>query len=256
MSSAVTRPRLPATGTISGAAVLIPARIRACASGTEIMGALYCRVTPARGGGGCAARRPRFLASTCLRLEGDVVTAMTLPLSLRNWLAELILAALHDGDARRRLELAATSFDVPAAPHASEVQERARRAWRALRDRDLDARPASAAAALDSAAALFDGGLYFEVHELLEPHWLGAEAGDRKAFQGLIQIAVGFQHLANGNVAGARALLRDGALKVAGRRLHGLELDRFGRAVQACLRKIGDEAKGFDWSSVPRFPRP
>jgi predicted metal-dependent hydrolase len=189
-----------------------------------------------------------------LHLEGDVVPAMTLPLSLRNWLAELILAALHDGDARRRLERVATSFDATAGPHASEVQERARRAWRVLQDRDLDAR--HAAAALDSAAALFDGGLFFEVHELLEPHWLGAEAGDRKAFQGLIQIAVGFQHLANGNVAGARALLRDGAFKVAGRRLHGLELDGFGRAVQACLRKIGDEAKGFDWSSVPRFPSP
>ena len=191
-----------------------------------------------------------------LHLGGDAVTAMTLPLSLRNWLAELVLAALHDGDARRRLERVATSFDATAAPHASEVQERARRAWGVLRDRALDARHASAAATLDSAAALFDGGLYFEVHELLEPHWLEAEAGDREAFQGLIQIAVGFQHLANGNVVGARALLRDGAFKVAGKRLHELELDAFGRAVQACLQKIGDEAKGFDWTSVPRFPTP
>jgi len=180
---------------------------------------------------------------------------MTLPLSLRNWLAELILAALHDSDARRALEDVATSFDAPAAEHASEVQQRARRAWRVLRDRALDARHASTASALDAAAVLFEGGLYFEVHELLEPHWLEAKGDDREALQGLIQIAVGFQHLANGNVAGARALLRDGGVKVAGRRLHGLELDPFARAIQECLRQIGDDGKDFDWSRVPRFPR-
>ena len=58
--------------------------------------------------------------------------------------------------------------------------------------------------ALGQAALLFDGRLYFEVHELLEPYWLRAAGRERETLQGLIQVAVGFHHLSNGN-GGARA---------------------------------------------------
>ncbi|MGH7399760.1 MAG: DUF309 domain-containing protein, partial [Candidatus Rokuibacteriota bacterium] len=101
-------------------------------------------------------------------------------------------------------------------------------------------------------------GLYFEVHEVLEPYWIRAEGADREALQGLIQVAVGFQHLANGNLEGARALLRDGATRLAGHRLGGRTLSRFAGEVARCLREIsalGAEAgTRFDWSAVPRFP--
>jgi hypothetical protein len=211
---------------------------------------------------------------------------VTLPLPLRNRVAALILDALHDPGARAGLEALATacaSGSVPAAGmpeelpgeiferrgdrmrlrsgwarHAPELAERSARACRALRGRPLDPADASLAAALEAAAVLFDAGLYFEVHEQLEPHWMRATGRDREALQGLIQAAVGLQHLANGNAAGARALLRDGCGKLPGRRPGGLELDAFARALARCLDEVvalGAEApRRFDWSTVPRFP--
>ena len=215
---------------------------------------------------------------------------MTLPLPLRNRLADLVLDALHDADARRALEaVAAVCADAralggapppPAFPadlferrdgawrlrsgyreHAAPFAERARRAARALADRALDASDPPLEIALAQAGVLFAAGLYFEVHEILEPHWMRAEGVERETLQGLIQAAVGYQHLANRNVAGARALLHDGAAKLLGRRLHGLDLDGFARRVADHARALtahdADTAAfvaGFDWSSVPRFP--
>ena len=75
------------------------------------------------------------------------------------------------------------------------------------------------------------------------------------ALQGLIQIAVGFEHLVNGNRRGARALLRDGSAKAAAHWLEGLDLGPFSLAVRRCGEDIGGEAAApFDWSTVPRFP--
>jgi len=142
--------------------------------------------------------------------------------------------------------------------YAAELRERSRRAWRAIADRPLDPPEAPLGATLGAAARLFDAGLYYEVHEVLEPYWMRAEGGDREALQGLIQIAVGFQHLANGNVTGARGLLADGCAKTLGRQLHGLDLDPFTRAARGCLDQV--VARGaaaiqeFDWTAVPRFP--
>jgi uncharacterized protein len=232
---------------------------------------------------------PDWLRSDERHVHDNVGVSVTLPLVLRNWLAELILAALHDGEARRALEVVANAsapggdgtsgadvlrgaggnlFEERAGGvalraewvgHAAEMRERARRAWRAIDARPLDPAEPSLASAMPAAALLFDAGLYFEVHELLEPQWLRAEGRGREMLQGLIQIAVGFQHLANGNVTGARALLADGSAKTEGRRLEDLDLSAFTRAVRGCLAQIvarGDAAaRAFDWAAVPRFPR-
>lgn len=213
---------------------------------------------------------------------------MALPLPLRNCLARLILDALHDQAARRALDAVAA---VSAEPHAlegpgvlpeafpreiferrdgawrlksgfkgheAEFAERAERARRILHLRPFDPEEPPLRAALVAAALLFHAHLYFEVHEFLEPYWLRAEGGEREALQGLIQVAVGFQHLANGNVGGARALLHDGCGRVLERTLVGVPLDPFGRALQKSLAELialGDDApRGFDWNEVPRFP--
>jgi hypothetical protein len=213
---------------------------------------------------------------------------VTLPLPLRNRLADLILDALHDAGARRGLEaLAAVCADphaldpaaplVPAFPedlferhgdgwhvksgyrqYAAPLGERAARAVRALAGRPLVPTDAPLAVTLGEAAALFEAGLYFEVHEVLEPYWMRADGPERESLQGLIQVAVGFQHLANGNLEGALALLGEGAAKLGRHRLAGRELDPFARAVVACRDAIrargADAARRFDWSTVPRFP--
>ncbi|MBI1728531.1 MAG: DUF309 domain-containing protein [Candidatus Rokubacteria bacterium] len=213
---------------------------------------------------------------------------MPLPLPLRNCLAGLILDSLHDAGARRGLEAVAAVCADPGAlegpgalpeafpremferqdggwrlkrgfkGHEREFGERAERARRLLHLRPFDAEDPSLGVALVAAALLFHAHLYVEVHELLEPHWLRAEGDDREALQGLIQVAVGFQHLANGNVNGARALLHDGCGRVLDRTLEGVPLDPFGRALQRTLDRVlslGEDApRGFDWNDVPRFP--
>lgn len=213
---------------------------------------------------------------------------VTLPLPLRNRLAELILKALHDAGARAGLEALATlcadpkAFDsgrplpeqFPAdffergagglavksgfSVHGGELCERAGRAWRLVRGRPLDPPEALLTTALAATAVLFDARLYFEVHEQLEPYWMRAEGIDRESLQGLIQVAVGFHHLAGGNVKGARALLDEGWAKIAGRRLEGLDLDAFADEVARCLDRVvslgADAPRLFDWTAAPRFP--
>jgi predicted metal-dependent hydrolase len=180
----------------------------------------------------------------------------TAPLRVRNRLTEIILAALGDSGARRELaELARADAGPPDWLEKDErdyrrlVRERAQSASRALAERPIE-RIRSRADALDAAAVLFGAHLYFEVHELLEPHWRDAHGADRESLQGLIQAAVGYQHLANGNLAGARALLGEGRTRLIGRSLDGLDLDAFTTGVARNLERLVP----FDWGQVPAFP--
>jgi predicted metal-dependent hydrolase len=134
-----------------------------------------------------------------------------------------------------------------AAQWTSVVAERAQRASAALIGAPLTA-PTDVPTALEAAAILFDAALFFEVHELLEPHWLAARGEAREALQGLIQIAVAWQHLANGNVAGARSLLADGAARLHGRALEGIALDGFARAALEAVQALPR-------ATPPAFPR-
>ena len=61
--------------------------------------------------------------------------------------------------------------------------------------------------ALAKGVAQFNEGLFFECHDTLEEIWSGVRGPSRDFFQGLIQVAVGFYHLGNGNRPGAITLL-------------------------------------------------
>lgn len=180
----------------------------------------------------------------------------TLPLVLRNRLAATILGALHDADARRELTaLAGATTRGWLGEHEAQWQtplvERARAASRAVATLPLFGHDLDVIEALAAAAVLFDAALYFEVHELLEPHWVGASGQTREALQGLIQVAVGYQHLANGNRAGARSLLAEGSARLHGARLAGLDVEPFARAAAESAAKLtaGEPV------TVPPFPR-
>lgn len=166
----------------------------------------------------------------------------TLPLRLRNRLAETILAALRDAGARRDLATLATDgarewLGSGEDRWADPLAARARVACAALADRPLLGPDADLCQTLAAAAALFDAGLYFEVHEVLEPRWIAAGGEEREALQGLIQVAVAWQHLANGNPAGARSLLLEGGARLHGRRLLSTDLEPFAHAAtQAAMR--------------------
>ncbi|HEX9190345.1 MAG TPA: DUF309 domain-containing protein [Vicinamibacteria bacterium] len=62
--------------------------------------------------------------------------------------------------------------------------------------------------ALGAGIAQFNDRHFFECHDTLEEAWSGLRGAPRDFFQGLIQAAVAFYHLGNGNRAGARTLLR------------------------------------------------
>jgi hypothetical protein len=181
----------------------------------------------------------------------------TLPLRPRNRLAETILTALHDPAARQVLQ-ALSAEDTARewlagdeARWAPALAERARAASAALHDEPLRAHGGDLAQALAAAAALFDAALYFEVHEVLEPHWVVAVGEAREALQGLIQVAVGWQHLANGNLAGARSLLVEGSRRLRGAGLPGLPLDAFARAAVGAAEAVAAGRPAVP----PRFPR-
>jgi Domain of unknown function (DUF309) len=165
----------------------------------------------------------------------------TLPLPLRNRLAATILEAVADVHARQTLARVAESpttwLSADQAQWAPLLAARARRASDAL-----SALPPSKShgldAVLDVAARLYEAALYFEVHEWLEPHWVTAIGPTREALQGLIQTAVGWQHLANDNVAGARSLLPEGAARLRGQRLGARDLDGFGRATAMAATRL------------------
>lgn len=216
---------------------------------------------------------------------------MALPLPLRNRLADLILDAVHDAAAREGLAAVAAVCEDPRAgatavlparfpadlfergprglavrsgyaSHAREFGARARIGWDVLRARPLDPADAPLDSVLSVAADFFDAGLFFEVHELLEPHWFRAPGPERERLQGLIQVAVGFQHLANGNLRGAVLLLHEGAARLPGKPVAGLELDGFAAAARRCGSAAAEldpaeagAAARFDWTVVPRFPR-
>ena len=184
----------------------------------------------------------------------------TLPLGPRNRLAEMILAALHDPQARADLDtLARTPEGRPPSGWLTADDERytgalvarARCASEALGGRAPGRPGASLDETLEQAAPLFDAGLYFEVHELLEPYWREASGGMREALQGLIQIAVGYQHLANGNFRGAASLLDEGRGRIERGTLPRLDLRRFAHEVGASRPRLHE----IDTDDVPCFPR-
>lgn len=182
----------------------------------------------------------------------------TLPLPLRDRLAETILAALHDRAARDELSVLACPENAARWLHgddagwADALAARARAASAALAARPLAPPDPDLGEALRAAASLFDAGLYFEVHEVLEPQWAGARGEAREALQGLVQVAVAWQHLANGNAAGARSLLVEGARRLCAARLPGTDLEPFARATveAAALIAAGRPA------APPPFPSP
>jgi predicted metal-dependent hydrolase len=63
---------------------------------------------------------------------------------------------------------------------------------------------------------LFNGGEYFESHEVWEELWLEASGDERIFLQGLIQVAAALHHFGRGNLLGMRSLLAAGLIKLDG----------------------------------------
>ncbi|SDO28027.1 hypothetical protein SAMN04487897_11151 [Paenibacillus sp. yr247] len=79
---------------------------------------------------------------------------------------------------------------------------------------------------------------YFECHEVMEELWL--EEGRSPLYQGLLQVAVGLYHHANGNVSGSIKLFRAGLDKLSPYPAHalGIDLEKLIQDSQEYLSKL------------------
>jgi len=71
------------------------------------------------------------------------------------------------------------------------------------------------ASRLEQGRAAFNGGQYFEAHELWEEAWQELAGAERVFVQGLIQIAAGLHHLGQHRPRPAVGLLRRGLEKIS-----------------------------------------
>jgi uncharacterized protein len=109
--------------------------------------------------------------------------------------------------------------------------------------------------ALDTAQRLLDSGRPFHAHEVLEASWKTAPPAERDLWQGLAQLAVGLTHALRGNAAGAAALLRRGAGRVAGYQAassgrpapHGVDAD----GIVAAATELADRIDAAGLAALP-----
>ncbi len=108
---------------------------------------------------------------------------------------------------------------------------------------------------LEPARRMFSRGLFFEVHEVLEPPWRDATGGERTILQGVIQASVGWHHARRRNDAAALRLAAAALDKLvdAPERWHGFPLEGLRKSLRAFLddaRGGGPtQASGLSWAS-------
>lgn len=153
------------------------------------------------------------------------------PLALRDALYARFKEALGRGE--RRL----------AVPPARTKEERAYLADRLPRfDAVLAAAPSGV---LETARLLFNHGLYFDCHELLEASWRGAQGGERLFLQGLIQAGAAYHKRELGSERGFSEL----AAKAREKLLTAPE--RYQPAARDFARKLGKTS-----AVMPEFSAP
>lgn len=99
----------------------------------------------------------------------------------------------------------------------------------------------------------FNQGLFFECHDTLEELWSGIRGPSRDFFQGLIQVAVAFHHVSNGNAAGALSMIERalGRFRAYPGRYFGFDL----AAQRAELLAWRERLQETDWQRGP-LPSP
>ncbi len=109
---------------------------------------------------------------------------------------------------------------------------------------------------------LFSDGLqayeennFFDAHELWEELWSEYYLADRTLIQGLIQLAVSFVHLGNGNLNGAKSLLNKSAEKFSSfSGVHrGINIDNLKKKIMEIKNEYEQlmTVDEFDWAHIP-----
>lgn len=104
----------------------------------------------------------------------------------------------------------------------------------------------------------FNGQFFFEAHDTWEELWMQTTGPHRLFYQGLIQVAVGFYHLSNGNYKGACSQFGKAIAKLEHYlpAYHGIETARLVRRVREWLEDA-EKLKGGATVEVDesRFPQ-
>ena len=98
---------------------------------------------------------------------------------------------------------------------------------------------------------------FFEAHELWEELWSEYYLDDKTFIQGLIQLAVSFVHLGNGNLNGAKSLLNKSTDKFSSYSgLHrGINIDKLKQQIVIIINEYEQllTVEGFDWTHIPEL---
>ena len=111
---------------------------------------------------------------------------------------------------------------------------------------------------------LFNNGLreyelmdYFEAHEIWEELWSDYYLEDRKFIQALIQLSVSFVHIGNGNLIGAKNLLKKSKnkfLEFSG--IHrGINIKKLIKQIERVALDYEnlENTDNFEWDLVPKL---
>lgn len=98
---------------------------------------------------------------------------------------------------------------------------------------------------------------FFEAHELWEELWSEYYLDDKTFIQGLIQLAVSFVHLGNGNLNGAKSLMKKSGDKFSSYSgLHrGINIDKLKQQIVIIINEYEQllTVEGFDWTHIPEL---
>tara|TARA_B100000029_G_scaffold334439_1_gene326546 strand:+ start:1732 stop:2112 length:381 start_codon:yes stop_codon:yes gene_type:complete len=106
----------------------------------------------------------------------------------------------------------------------------------------------------------FNEGNYYDAHEFWEDLWSDYYFSDRLYVQGLIQMSVGYYHITNQNLKGAKGLFNKCVPKLEkfqNNETRGLNLADLIQSVRNsydCVSRIEDTTQ-FDWSLAPKINR-
>ena len=96
---------------------------------------------------------------------------------------------------------------------------------------------------------------FFEAHEIWEELWSEYYLDDKTFIQGLIQLAVSFVHLGNGNLKGAKSLLKKSTDKFSSYSgLHrGINIDKLKLQIVVIKNEYEQllTVQDFDWTHIP-----
>ena len=114
----------------------------------------------------------------------------------------------------------------------------------------------SAPAQLYEAIRLFNNGLYWECHEVLEEVWLETPYPQRFFWSALIKLAVGFHHVGRHNLHGARVKLGDAVRLLPLFQPQYLGVDTVAALTDAVRWQQDLKVLPLDWEAIDKLPKP